>query len=145
MEFTVKPLGEGTPIPDINLISSVFLIAIKDSMLVVTKDKRRGWDLPGGHVEKGETALQALRREAMEEAGMTFEDATPFVVVENNASEGGYLGKVMVGYMTKHYALVGFSPAEDVSERSIMDIEDFIDRYEGDKKHIRAILDFLPA
>jgi 8-oxo-dGTP pyrophosphatase MutT (NUDIX family) len=143
MQFTVRKIKDGSPIPDIQSISSVFLLAVKDHTIVATKHKKRGWDFPGGHVEKGETALQALRREAMEEAGITFRDVTPIVIVENDAWEGNYFGKVMIGYTTNHYILVDFTPAEDVSERRVMAIDEFIDSYEGDKRHARAILETL--
>lgn len=37
-----------------------------------------GWQFPGGGVEKGETIMEALRREAREEAGIIFEDDPEF-------------------------------------------------------------------
>lgn len=41
----------------------------KNKMILVKLDKR-GWDIPGGHMELGETPEQCLAREAMEEASI---------------------------------------------------------------------------
>mmetsp|Transcript_39600 Transcript_39600/g.51893 ORF Transcript_39600/g.51893 Transcript_39600/m.51893 type:complete len:137 (+) Transcript_39600:127-537(+) len=38
--------------------------------LAVEETKRRGWFLPGGKVDGGETFIQAAKREALEEAAM---------------------------------------------------------------------------
>jgi 8-oxo-dGTP diphosphatase len=40
-----------------------------DEYLMVYNPKRRGWEMPGGHVEEGETSEQAARREFLEESG----------------------------------------------------------------------------
>ena len=33
--------------------------------------KRNGWEIPGGHIEKGETWMEAVKREMYEETGAT--------------------------------------------------------------------------
>lgn len=40
----------------------------------MTHLRQRGWDIPGGHLEPGETPEAAMRREVMEEAGALLTD-----------------------------------------------------------------------
>ena len=49
---------------------TVYCIAMKDDrFLMVHNLKRRGWEMPGGKVENGETTEQAAVRECLEESG----------------------------------------------------------------------------
>jgi len=51
---------------------TVYCIAFRDDeFLMVFNPKRGGWEMPGGKVEKGESDLEAIRREFAEETGMT--------------------------------------------------------------------------
>jgi len=44
-----------------------------DRFLMVWHKTRNGWEMPGGHVEEGETSEQAAAREFLEEAGYEIE------------------------------------------------------------------------
>lgn len=44
-----------------------------DRFLMVWHSRRNGWEMPGGHVEEGETSEQAAKREFVEEAGYEIE------------------------------------------------------------------------
>jgi len=40
--------------------------------LMVFNPQRNGWEMPGGHMEEGETPEEAIRREFIEESGHEF-------------------------------------------------------------------------
>lgn len=44
-----------------------------DRFLMVWHSRRNGWEMPGGHVEEGETSAQAAAREFVEESGYEIE------------------------------------------------------------------------
>lgn len=48
-------------------ITSVMCAVFKDNKILLVKPKR-GWGLPGGHIEKNESPQDALKRECLEEA-----------------------------------------------------------------------------
>ncbi len=58
-------------LPDPKLCTAAFCLALQgDNRVVLTKTKR-GWEMPGGHMESGETLEQTLFRETHEEGGYT--------------------------------------------------------------------------
>jgi len=51
-------------------LGTVYAVAFKgDRFLMVFNKKRNGWEMPGGHVEDGESVEVAAKREFSEEAG----------------------------------------------------------------------------
>ncbi len=54
--------------------SSVYAVAFRDGrFLMVYNGKRRGWEMPGGHIRVGETPEEAAAREFREESGYGIE------------------------------------------------------------------------
>lgn len=53
------------------------------------KHKHKGglWEFPGGKVEAGESARDALARELLEEIALVVEDAEPFLLIEHDYGE----------------------------------------------------------
>ena len=48
-------------------------VVYKDGKVLLIRSERRGWEIPGGIVEQGEAILDGLRREILEESGITAE------------------------------------------------------------------------
>lgn len=61
-------------LPSTELCSAVFGIPKTKKGFLLTKTKR-GWELPGGHIEKNEKIIETLKREVTEEVGFTIERA----------------------------------------------------------------------
>ncbi|MBM7578649.1 NUDIX domain-containing protein [Jeotgalibacillus terrae] len=58
---------ESSVMPDERRITSVHGFCFHEGRMLMTDLNHRGWDLPGGHVDEGETPLEAFKREVMEE------------------------------------------------------------------------------
>ena len=56
-------------LPPQKLIVTAFALAFDGDCLLQTNLVKRGWDIPGGHVEAGEDPADAAQREAYEETG----------------------------------------------------------------------------
>jgi 8-oxo-dGTP diphosphatase len=115
-------------------ISAVFLVALRDGRVLVVENDR-GWDLPGGHIEPGETPMEALRREVLEEAGAVFDDAEPYAVLHEPPHED-----VMLMYVSRSYDLREFNPAHDCLGRGELPVDEFVARYRGDKQFMRKLI-----
>ena len=51
-------------------MNTVYTVAFSDDgFLMVYNPKREGWEMPGGRIEGGESAVDAAKREYLEESG----------------------------------------------------------------------------
>lgn len=55
-------------IKDEDVVTSVHAICIQNNKIILSKIKNRGYNYPGGHIEKGESLEAAIHREVYEEA-----------------------------------------------------------------------------
>ncbi len=127
MSYFVKYVNKDTTFPKKELLSAVFLIALDGSKILAVKNER-GWEIPGGHIEEGETEEEALIREVKEEAGASFHDQKLLAIIESS-NQDKYKDKVMLVYTTSNFKLEEFVTSEDSFEREVIEIEEFLQRY----------------
>src|SRR6476661_2390946 len=81
------------PIPPVHEVVTGALVREGRVLLVHRSPNRRAypgvWDLPGGHIETGETELAALRREMHEELGVQIATGSAIPLCRLDAGRGG--------------------------------------------------------
>ncbi len=127
--YVITYITDDVILPKKELLSAVFLIALKGSK-ILTIQNERGWDIPGGHIEEGETPEEALTREVQEEAGAVFPHAKLFAMLGSD-DQDKYKDKVMLIYTTNNFTLGTFTPSEDAFNREVIEIKEFLERYKG--------------
>lgn len=64
--------------PSSEKTTAVVCIPTDGQKLLIVRHKLRGWELPGGHKEEGETLVQTVAREVEEESGYSIQTPVPF-------------------------------------------------------------------
>ncbi|WP_127586342.1 NUDIX hydrolase [Paenibacillus koleovorans] len=104
-----------------HIISAAAIVVNERNEILLIKGPKRGWEMPGGQVEEGESLKEAAIRETREESGIEIE-VTTFCGVFQNVSASIcntlFLGKPVGGQLlTSHESLeVGFFPIETALE-----------------------------
>lgn len=104
------------------------------SLFVAIKNKR-GWDIPGGHLQKNETPAQAFKREFHEETGCSIIGNTTIIasiISRKNPNTGiiVYSGKCEVGK---------FIPTNEITDRRFSSREKLIEMYFGDQPLLQQL------
>ncbi len=133
--YTTNFLGNNAKLPLRENISAVFLVAFQNGK-VLSIENERGWDIPGGHIEGGESLLVALDREVLEEAGALVSNAKPYAVLSSSTSP-----KVMLFFRSDSIELVEFVPSEDALNRDFLTKEELLSRYYGDKDLLSSLIE----
>jgi 8-oxo-dGTP diphosphatase len=56
--------------PRADAVTTAHCLAFDGERIVLARHVERGWAIPRGHLDEGETPLEAMQREAHEEAGI---------------------------------------------------------------------------
>ena len=138
------PLGTEL-IPDLQeTLTSHCIPFTFDGKIVAVNIIGRGIDIPGGHIDTSETAIEAMQREAREEAHLSVHNPV-LIDVWRLTSTDEKLGLLQKPYLLLYAASVtsldDFIPSDEASERLLLEPEDFIAKYFGDKQQARVMVD----
>ena len=108
------------PVPK-HIVSAAAIVLNEKNELLMIKGPRRGWEMPGGQVEEGESLKDAVIRETKEESGIDIEVVKfcgIFQNVESSICNTLFLGKPIGGELTTspESLEVGFFPLEEALE-----------------------------
>jgi 8-oxo-dGTP diphosphatase len=113
-------------LPPLALIATAFVLAFYGDQLLMSNLVRRGWDIPGGHIEKGETPEEAARREVYEETGAQLASLQllgyQHLHVQAPKPEiysHPYPDSYQVFYTAQIVALDGFEPTDETAGRGL--------------------------
>lgn len=118
MSVRVKrwPLGS---VPDSQLAFAVSVASMDGTFLFCRHRQRSTWECPGGHIEPGETPLQAARRELYEETGATEASVEPVCIYsvesENRPLSFGLLCRARVKTMGE------IPPGSEIAQACLFD------------------------
>ncbi|MFC8688837.1 NUDIX hydrolase [Brevibacillus porteri] len=104
-----------------HMISAAAIIINERQEILLIKGPRRGWEMPGGKVEEGESLMEAAIRETKEECGLEIE-VTKFCGIFQNVRKSLcnalFLAKPVGGELitTPECLEAGFFPVEEALE-----------------------------
>ena len=134
LAFLPKPNTANTilsnNLPPKDLTTATFVFAFDGDQLLMTHLKKRGWDLPGGHIKQGETPEQTARREVFEETGARLNQLTCFAHTHihiNAPKPSDYPYPHPDSYMVFYWAhvdtLESFAETHEADDRKTFDPE----------------------
>ncbi|WP_404406976.1 NUDIX hydrolase [Jeotgalibacillus malaysiensis] len=129
---------ESSVLPDEKCITSLHGFCFHEGRVMLVDLHHRGWDIPGGHVDEGDTPLQAFKREVMEE-GCVEGDCRliGYITVDHRENErwdpaGRY---PQVGYQVFFRmditALHSFSGEFEAADRKFVGMEELPEIFDG--------------
>ena len=136
--WTTHALQASSPIPDLKLTTVCAFLRVKEepNKLVIIKNER-GYDVPGGHIEHDESPVAALYREIKEEASATLDSPTPCWVLSSDYNLKQTTG---ILFFKSYCTLNNFQPNQEISERKLLQPEEFLACYHDNKKLMEHLL-----
>lgn len=95
-----------------NLTYVIIGVRENDKWIFVRHRDRYSWELPAGHIEKGESAMEAAKRELWEETGVIEANLRPvqdYTITMNNSIKSG---RIFLAQSIKRDGLPNYEIAE---------------------------------
>ncbi|MBL8908700.1 MAG: NUDIX domain-containing protein [Rhizobiales bacterium] len=116
----------------------------KGRVLLVQHSYAPGWILPGGGVERGETAYDAVRRELHEEAGIVIVGEP--VLHGLFANHEQFKGDHLACFLVRRYREEPFAPSREIAAARFFAPAEFPARTTGGtRRRVAEILDGTPV
>lgn len=122
-------------------ITATFALVVNSSNQLLVLKNERGWDIPGGHLNKNESVLDATHREVLEESCVTLRNTQFYALIKNGDS-------AMSVFTAEPEQIQPFvlNSEDPTSDRTFMTIKDFKQVYSGgDTAVMFELLDKLPV
>ena len=113
-------------LPDDDSPHVVKAVLIRNSHVLLLKSEDGRWDLPGGHLKRGEGSTAALTREVFEETGLSIDTSQLKQINGSTGLERFYMGTYPHDDIVLSHEHVGH---EFVSLQDIPELEDLDDTY----------------
>ncbi|MCM3884464.1 NUDIX hydrolase [Frankia sp. R82] len=128
---TLTRLGPSSD-PPFDRVTSAAVVAVTGDGHLVVAELARGLDIPGGHVQRGESSIeQTVRREAWEEIRARLGPLYPVEVLESD-----HFGPTDLTYMVIRTARVHelgtWESTHESRGRRVITPQDFLARYRGE-------------
>jgi 8-oxo-dGTP diphosphatase len=110
----------------IHVAAGVILNAEREVLLALRPlNKHKGglWEFPGGKVESGETAQQALARELLEEVNLTVLESNPLIIVDHDY--GDKLVRLEAWLVTRHSGFAEGREGQELTWASIANLQSY--------------------
>lgn len=129
-----KPVTMGTRV----------LVMHEDSVLLVRLTYHRGWFLPGGAVDRGESFLQSAKRELQEECGIQSEDFKLMgLYIKKNEGKIDHIAVYQVGKFTGELKPQNKAEIQEVRFFPVRDLPS--DLLPGHRRRIEESLGLRPS
>lgn len=108
------------------------LIIVKENKLLLAYSKnKKAWYLPGGKLDKGETSLQAIKREISEELSIDLEDnRLKFYIRVNVPAYGERKGVMMVQDCYLYELVEEIKPGKEIGSVKFFDEHSYLEENE---------------